>query len=121
MFLLPDHQQKYDLKVSFAGASLITSFFLARRGKAFLLPGQDLELAVTDGDGDGSDDHGDYGDDGHGHGDYGYWWFKVIIDDGHSQSDLTQLFQFGEVLNNLLASTQVLADQAEVSVTRIWQ
>ena len=119
MFLLPDHQQKYDLKVSFAGASLITSFFLARRGKAFLLPGQDLELAVTVDDGDGGVDHGDYGDDGHGHGDYGYWWFKVIIDDGHSQSDLTQLFQFGEVLENLLASTQVLADQAEVSVTRI--
>ena len=92
MFLLPDHQKEYDLKVSFAGASLITSFFLARRGKAFLLPGQDLELAVTVDDGDGGDDHGDYGDDGHGHGDYGYWWFKVIIDDSHCQSDLTQLF-----------------------------
>ena len=34
------------MKVSFAGASLITSFFLARRGKAFLLPGQDIENAV---------------------------------------------------------------------------
>ena len=70
-FLLPDYHQKYDLKVSFAGASLITSFFLARRGKAFLLPGQDLELAVTVDDGDHGVDHGDYGDDGHGHGDSG--------------------------------------------------
>ena len=34
-------------KVSFAGASLVTSFFLARRGKAFLEPGQDLEAAVN--------------------------------------------------------------------------
>ena len=56
----------YHPQVSFAGASLITSFFLARRGKAFLLPGQDLELAVTVDDGDGGDDHGDGGDDGKG-------------------------------------------------------
>ena len=34
------------MKVSFAGASLVTSFFLARRGKAFLQPGQDIEIAV---------------------------------------------------------------------------
>ena len=47
---------------------------------------------MTDDDGDGGVDHGDYGDDGHGHGDYGYWWFKVIINDSHSQSDPTQLF-----------------------------
>ena len=81
-------------------------------------------MTVDDGDGgddhgDGGDDHGDHGDDGSG--DYGYWWFKVIIFDCYSQSDLTQIFQFGEVLDNLLASTQVLADQAEVGVTRIWQ
>ena len=81
-------------------------------------------MTVDDGDGgddhgDGGDDHGDHGDDGSG--DYGYWWFKVIIFDCYSQSDLTQIFQFGEVLDNLLASTQVLADQAEVSVTRIWR
>ena len=43
-----------------------------------------------DDDGDGGGDHGDYGDDGPG--DYGYWCFKVIIDDCYSQSDLTQLF-----------------------------
>ena len=34
------------IQVSFAGASLVTSFFLARRGKAFLQPGQDIEIAV---------------------------------------------------------------------------
>ena len=35
------------LQVSFAGASLVTSYFLARRGKAFIGPGQDLDLAVN--------------------------------------------------------------------------
>ena len=112
------------MKVSFAGASLVTSFFLARRGKAFLQPGQDIEIAVV-------------------------MMMMIIIilimliiiiimmmimiiitmrNEMMTGIDRNLIssgrcwpfnwrnvtFQFGEVLANLLASTELLADQAEV-------
>ena len=113
------------MKVSFAGASLVTSFFLARRGKAFLQPGQDIEIAVM----------------------MMMMMMMIIIilimliiiiimmmimiiitmrNEMMTGIDLISsgrcwpfnwrnvTFQFGEVLANLLASTELLADQAEV-------
>ena len=112
------------MKVSFAGASLVTSFFLARRGKAFLQPGQDIEIAVV-------------------------MMMMIIIilimliiiiimmmimiiitmrNEMMTGIDRNLIssgrcwpfnwrnvtFQFGEVLANLLASTELLSDQAEV-------
>ena len=112
------------MKVSFAGASLVTSFFLARRGKAFLQPGQDIEIAVM-------------------------MMMMIIIilimliiiiimimimiiitmrNEMMTGIDRNLIssgrcwpfnwrnvtFQFGEVLANLLASTELLSDQAEV-------
>ena len=95
-----------NLKGSFAWPSIeiwSQGFFCRRLSDHLLLsrsPWQSFSPPGTrsraggdcDGDGDGAVDYGDYGDDGHGHGDYGYWWFKVIINDSHSQSNLTQLF-----------------------------
>ena len=113
------------MKVSFAGASLVTSFFLARRGKAFLQPGQDIEIAVM------------------------MMMMMIIIilimliiiiimmmimiiitmrNEMMTGIDRNLIssgrcwpfnwrnvtFQFGEVLANLLASTELLSDQAEV-------